>query len=152
MALCYNTTDEEQSIKIFGNWYAFKPGQIRNLNDNVAHFIETDRKETGIVTLPEQFDDSEYKASSEGMAELAARRQSGLKHYLDFHRKIVYNNQVSLRQDLERSNIHADPAVFASAGEMKSMEILAKYKAKEKDEEQLRIERVKELMKEAEGK
>lgn len=147
MALIYNTTNELQSVKVFGNWFSLKPGQMKNFDEKIAHFIATERRDSGLVALPEAFEDPQFITTDEGKAILAEKREEGIKAYIDHFRKIIANNQIALRQDLERSNIKADPATFASDGELHAMEMVAKYQRDEDDKEQKRIDRVKELMK-----
>ena len=107
------------------------------VNSDIAHFIATDRKESGIVRLPDQFEeDAEFRSTEEGKKILAELKEQGLAHYLGHLRKTVANNQVSLRQDLEQQNIKADPLTFASKGEKEAMLLLAKY-AKAGDEAQM---------------
>lgn len=146
MALLYNTTLEEQHVKALGNHFTFKPGQIKMFQDNVAHWIATMRREQGIVSLPAEFEDPEYKESEEGKKALATAKAEGIKNYLEFHRKIVYNNQKSLKQDLEMANLKVDPATLATDGELESMRLVAKYQALKSDDEQKKVDEVKELM------
>lgn len=147
MGLIYNTTNEQQSVKAFGNWFTFKPKQMKMIDDKLSHFLATEKKEYGLVALKEDFGDPTYLQSPEGQAELAAKENEGVKNYIAHHRSIIYNNQVSLRKDLETANLKIDPATLASDGEIKSMEIVAKYQQQEDDAAQKRVDRVKDLMK-----
>lgn len=145
--LLYNCTNEPQTVKALGNWFSFKPHQVKSVQDNIGRFIATERQINGIMSLPEEFEDPEYKTTEEGKAKLAAIEEAGLKAYLGHLRSVIYNNQVSLRQDLEKANIKADPAVFASEGELEAMRLLAKYQSREEDAAQKKADEVKELMK-----
>jgi hypothetical protein len=78
--------------------------------------------------------------------------EQALERYVARHREIIYNNQVSLRRDLEVANIKADPAVFASKGEIESMRLVAKYQKRTEDAEQAKIDEVKKLMGQVKGK
>lgn len=146
MALIYNTTEEEQVVKVFGHFHRLKPGQIKSFQENVAHFMSTDRKEWGLVALPEEFEDLSHRDSAEGKAELARRRKEGLEAYLNRHRRVIYNNQVSLRSDLEKSNQKVDPSILASDGELDSMRLVAKYQKASDDDSQKRADEVKKLV------
>ena len=145
--LIMNCTNEEQSVKALGNWFTFKPGQIKSMNEDIAKFIGEMRKENGLMILPESCEDVEYRNSEEGKAELEKIKEEGVNHYVRALRALIYNNQVSLRQDLERADIKVDPAVFASEGELKAMELVAKYQKHKDDADQKKIDRVKELVK-----
>lgn len=147
MALVYNATEELQSFKAAGNWFTFKPKQMKQMDDAIAHFIATERQEFGMVLLPEELSDPEYKASPEGKELLEQKTEQGINSFVSALRQVIYNNQVSLRQDLQQANIQADPASFASDGELKAMELVAKYQRAKNDDEQKKIDKVKELMK-----
>lgn len=156
MAYIYNPTKEEQTVKVFGNYFSFKPGQIKNLNPDISHFIQTERRESGLVQLPEDeagelwtFKGREVIPTEAGKVVLAEEGKKGVDAYIAFHRSIIANNQVALRRDLEQANIKVDPAVYASPGELRSMKLVAKYQQQEADAEQARIDEVRELMKKA---
>jgi hypothetical protein len=147
MPLIFNTTNEVQKTKALGNWFEFKPKQIKSMSDNIGNFLATERAELGLVALPEELEDAEFRASAEGKAILEAKEQQGIDTYVKALRATIYNNQVSLRQDLEKSNLKIDPAALASEGELVAMRIVASYQAKKDDADQKRIDEVKELIK-----
>jgi hypothetical protein len=147
MALIMNASAEEQSVKVFGNYFSLKPGQIKNFEDKIAHFMATDRTDRGLVSMPDEFMDPNYAQTEEGKAILAERKRVGIENRCNHLRRVIYNNEVSLRQDLERANIKADPKVFASAGEIAAYEELVKYQAKQEDEDQKKVDKISELQK-----
>lgn len=136
---------ETQKFQVFGNYFELKPGALKLVQENVAKFVDIERKELGIVTLPESLEDPDFKASPEGKALLESKRKEGVDARCKKLEWIVYNLQVSLRQDLERANIKADPRGFASDGELAAMEELAKFRANKADETEIRIKRIKDL-------
>lgn len=138
MPYLMNCTNEEQSVKAVGNYFTFKPGQIKPIvSDDIAHFIVVDKKEHGIVRLPQQFeDDADFKTTPEGKAILEKKKEEGMTHYLDHLRYIAKNLNISIRRDLEMANIKVDPLVYASEGEKKAIRLLAKY-AKSGDEKDI---------------
>lgn len=142
-----NALPEEQVVTIHGAVFTFKPLQIKNMTESKAHFLCTDRREEGFVGLPDSIDDPDFKSSPEGKALIEAKRKEGVENHVAKLRQVIYNMQVSLRQDLEKANIKADPRVFASEGEIAAMERLAKYQVKKEDSEQKKIDRIKELEK-----
>ena len=146
MGIIYNATKEEQTIRALGNWFTFKPKQMKVLSDNLSGWIGAHKKEHGLVELGESFSDPEYKDSEAGKEALALAEAEGLSSYLAHHRMIVANNQVSLRRDLNRADMKVDPAFEASLGELESMKIVAKYAAKDEDLAQKRAEEVTRLM------
>lgn len=146
MGLILNATKEEQKVKVFGNWFTLKPGQIKQFQDNIAAFMDKERGINGLIQLPDTFEEMEYRASDEGKALLAEFEQKGVDRYLKNLRQVIYNNQVSLRSDLEKANQKVDPASLATDGEIAAMRIVAKYDNAERDREQAKIEEVKKLM------
>ncbi len=154
MPIVVNATQENISIKIAGNWFAWKPGQERVIRDlDIAKFIEIDRKDSGLAVLPDLMADDE-EVSPEQLeerkeAQTERKRQlceEALDRYIAHHRMIIANNQISLRRDLEQANIKADPAAFASKGEVEAMKLVAKYQKRAEDAEQAKIDEVKKLM------
>ena len=147
MPLIFNATAEKQVVKAQGNWFTLPPKKIQMFQDNIASFLASERAFHGLVMLPDEFEDPEYKKSPEGSKILKEKEELGISNYIEHLRWIVHNNQVSLRQDLEQANIKADPAVFASDGEIDAMKTIAKYQRQESDKHQAKIDEVKEIMK-----
>jgi hypothetical protein len=147
MALILNASAEEQHFKVHGNHFNLKPGQIKAFTDTIADFICMERGYLGLVGLPETYDDIAFRDSAEGKALLASKKEQGVNARCKYLREIVYNNQVSLKMDLEKANIKADPRVFASEGEVAAMEELVKYQKTQDDVDQVKVDRIKELEK-----
>jgi hypothetical protein len=147
MALVMNASNEIATFRVFGNHFTLKPGQIKSFQENIARFISINEttKNLGLVTLPDELEDLDMRQSPEGKAILEDKKKDGVNNRIAFLRQLVYNNQVSLRQDLEKANIKADPRVFASSGEMGAYEELVKYQAKKEDEDQKKVARIKAL-------
>jgi hypothetical protein len=149
MPIVMNATNEEVSIKVAGNWFSFKPGTKKNMNESIARFIQIDRKDSGLCVLPLEFEeDADFEKSAEGKAILEQLKADTIRQYLDKYKAVIYNNQVSLRQDLEQKNLKIDPAVMATEGEINALKIVAKYKVLEKDADQVKLEEVKKLLEE----
>ncbi len=146
MPLVLNATKEVQSFKVHGAWFVLKPDQSKLMDEDKARFISMERKENGLAVLPAEFEDPEYRATEEGKALLDRLKKEAVDSYVEFHRDIIRNNQISLRQDLAKANEKADPAIYASEGEVKAMELVAKYQEEKNDSEQKKIDRIKELM------
>lgn len=145
--LIYNATKEVQSVKALGNWFTFKPKQIKMLQDDLGQFLAEERADHGLVAIPEKFEDAAYLASEEGKKELGEYEQRGIDAYVRSLRQVIYNNQVSLRQDLEMANLKVDPSSMATDGELRAMQLVAKYQKDEEDKDQKRADEVRELMK-----
>ncbi len=147
MALVMNALEEEVSVKARGNYFTFKPNQIKIMDDDLAQFLITERAEDGLVSLPETLEDPELRLTEEGKDIIRTAKRLGIANKVKKLKEIIYNNQVSLRQDLERANIKVDPAVYATDAEKKAMREYAKYQQAGKDEEGNAVKEVKELMK-----
>ena len=141
----FNSTAEDQTTQAFGNWFTFKPKQIKSMTENIGHFLCTQRADHGFVGLSEAFEDPAYKNTAEGKAEYLTKEKQGIAAYLQRMHQVVANNTQSLGRDLQMANIQADPRAFMSDGELAALEILAKYKSAEQDEADKRLSRAKEL-------
>lgn len=154
MPTIVNVTQEEIQTKIMGNWFTFKPGQKRVIhNKEIAEFIQKDRRDSGLAVLPELIGENEEVSPEEfeqrklnAVKEEEAICEEALNRYVQKYRDVVANNQIHLRRDLEMKNIKADPAVFASSGELAAMRLVAKYQKRAEDHEQQKIDEVKKLM------
>ena len=146
-SIVYNATNESQTVRLQGAFFTFKPKQMKLMSADKADFIASQRKEYGLVVLPEAFLDSEYKDTPEGQALLAEATKQGIDNLISFHRDIIRNNQVSLRRDLAQADEKIDPAILMSKGELNSLELVAKYQVTGDDSEQKKLDHVKELMK-----
>jgi hypothetical protein len=147
MGLVMNASCETQVFKVFGNVFTLKPGQIKMFQDNISQEIAISRRSFGLVQLPEEFTDPEFARSEEGKKLLLAKKAEGIQNRVQYLKTIVYNLQVSLKNDLDKANLKVDPRALASEGEIAAMEELAKYQDNEEDEKHKKLERVKELEK-----
>ena len=154
MSITINSTQETITIKVWGNWFTWKPGQKKIIRDEeMAKFISLERKDSGIAVIPELVKDDEdvtpeelevRRAANVGVEEEECRH--ALERYVAKHREVIANNQVSLRRDLQQKNIQADPAAYASTGELESMKLVAKYQKRSEDAEAAKISEVRRLM------
>jgi len=122
MALIYNPSKNKVRVKALGNFFEFKPEEVKSMNDDIAHFICLDKKESGLVSLPEEYIDQ--KDTPEMKAIKEEKRIEGLKNQLAYHRWKVGNLMNSLAQDLAAKGMNIDPLTFASDGERESMKIV----------------------------
>lgn len=154
----WNPTEETVSTCMQGAWFTFKPNTMKTMDDTKALFVTGNRKETGLVVLPDEFDPLSdkfiegYEKTEEGIQLLKNKREEGITNLINHHMQIVRNNQVSLRNDLAHKNPAADPiklaALEASQGELNSMRLVAKYKGKNSQSEAKKVEEIEKLIKE----
>lgn len=145
MAIVFNATNEEQTVKALGNWFTFKPKQYKDMQQNLAHFLMIQRAEHGFVGLPEEFSDPEYKNTPEGQKIFKEAEAQGIKNYLKKQVEIVNNNLQSLKKDLNMANIETDPRAFMSEGEMQALKLLDKYRQTNLDEDHKKVQIAEEL-------
>lgn len=145
--LIYNASIREQSIKVYGNWFTFAPGKWKFVSDNIGHAIVLDRKDYGLVALPDKFaEDPSYAESEEGAAVLKEKEEEGRQNRITHLNRMKYNLDVSLRQDLSQKNIKADPYAFASKGEVDALKELAEYHRAKKDQSRKKAAEVADLV------
>lgn len=155
-----NATKENISVKVAGNWFNWGPEKSRVIqNDGIAKFIQMELTDSGLYVVPtlvgeeEEITPEELELRKEAAKEtIELAKQNALDRYIAKHRQVIYNNQVSLRRDLEMASIKADPAAFASDGEINSMRLVAKYQKNAEDAEQAKIDEVKKIMGQVKGK
>jgi hypothetical protein len=148
MDFVLNCLDEEQTVVVGGNHFKFKPLEIKAFfQPNIARLITLDKRDYGFADLPPEFEDLSYRQTEEAKKIFEEKRKEGVEAYCARLRAAVYNAQVSLRMDLEKANIKADPRAFASKGDVVNMEKLIKYQKGHNDESLERIEKLKELEK-----
>lgn len=144
--LLYNTTSEKQSVQAFGNWFSFAPGQMKVVDDKFGDFIAKDKKQYGIVALPQEFaEDITYKESEVGKQILLEKLLEGRGNRINFIRGIMHNEEVSLRQDLEKANLKINPNVFSSELYVKMLEEYKGYKKSDDDAQRERMDRIQRL-------
>jgi hypothetical protein len=155
----YNPTEEEITTTINGSFFTWKPGQIKQMRAGQADFVDTNRKELGLVKLEDpRFIPSEdsyilnFDKTAEGQAILAPLKEQGINNLIDHLMWIIRNNQVSLRQDLANKYPTGDSskmaAAAASSAELNAMRLVAKYKKKTSSNAAKQVEEVDKLMKE----
>lgn len=147
MALIHNASAEKQHVVVYGQHFDFAPGQTKNLQEHFAHMMATDKAYMGLVSLPAEFEDPMYASTEEGKKVLEERRATGINNRISHLRQVIYNNEVSLRRDLEMKNMKVDPKLMASDGEIAAYEELVKYQKKQEDEAAAKAARIAELQK-----
>lgn len=166
MALVINATEENVTIQVAGNYFNWKPGQEKTIrNEQIANFITTERRGSGLAVLPDvltaEEDSGDIEVTAEELAARRAERDAGkkaacalaLRDYINRLRDVIRNNQVYLRQDARAKGL---PEGFEdsqiSDGEFEAMKLVAKYDAKGKDAAQERLDEVKKLKKQIAAK
>ncbi len=153
----YNPTEEEITTTINGSFFTWKPGQIKQMRAGQADFVDTNRKELGLVKIEDgRFIPAEdsyvmnFDKSPEGQAFLAPYREAGINNLIEHLMWIIRNNQISLKQDLANKYPTGDAgkmaAAAASPAELNAMRLVAKYKKKTSSNAAKQVEEVEKLM------
>lgn len=146
MPVVYNATNETQTVKAAGNWFTFKPGSMKNMDEFIARFISSERADYGLVVLPEEFEDPSFVNTPDGKTKMEEFKVMGVKNYVSHLRRMIYNNQVSMRLDLEKANLKIDPAALASPAEIEAAKLLKTYEDHESALQAQKLEETKKIM------
>jgi len=154
-----NCLEEPQQVCVGGNYFAFKPGQVREIhNQDIANHIARSCAWMGFVALGDTAIDPEtgdpitgldWTKTEAGKAEVEAKRQQGIENACNYWREQAANIH-AVRQDMARKNIQGDVYAFLGpkSGELKAMEKLAYYQKKGQDAQEAEIKRIKQLERE----
>jgi len=138
--IVYNALDKVVHVQAFGNHFSFKPNQIKSMRAELGSWIIQQKGYLGLVDLPLQFEDAEYRESEEGKAILAQKRQEGLNKKIMALKQQVNNLQVALAYDLQVADMKADINNFATDGDIQAMEELLTYQRELQDPNKQRAE------------
>lgn len=143
--LIMNASSEEQHLKVFGNHFTLKPGQIRDFQDEIARFMAMERGYLGVVGLPDEFSDLAYRESDEGKSRLEEFKEAGVTNRVRFLQSIINNELIGLKSDLDKANLKQDPRTLMDPKMVKQMRELASYQARDEDAEKARVADIKKL-------
>lgn len=101
----FNPLDKEVKVRIHGSWFVFKPKQIKQMNEDKVDYISTSCAWLGLVPLPNEFEDYEYKDSPEGKDILEKATKNGRESRYSYCHKIFNNQAISLKKELEGTGI-----------------------------------------------
>lgn len=156
MPLVMNCLERENQVTIGGNTFTFSPKQIKEIhNPDIASEIVVRRQHLGFTGLPEELAYLTHirkgqpapVADPEHEELIRNARQEGVNAYVNNLRRIIYNEQVSLKQDMERMNDKSDPRLMMKPQMVKNMEELVKYQTAKEDLSQQQVDKIKELEK-----
>jgi len=148
MPYIYNPLPREKSVCAQGNWFTFKPKQIKHLgSDSLAQFFTSNLSYEGFVRLSDNFEDPSYRLTPDGKGEIDAADAQGLAQRINFLQYIVNNDLNSLRADMEKANDKSDPRLQMSPQMVEQMKELAEYKKKLNDSKKEQVSQIQELEK-----
>lgn len=147
MALVMNASATAQEVQVFGKYFTFAPGQIKQMQESHVAFLTSRKAYLGFVDLPETLEDLEFKASKEGQKIIADAKARGVASRVQHLNQVRDNELISLKQDLEQANIKGDVRAWMSKGAVNAMKELATYRAKNQDTESNKIKEIEALEK-----
>lgn len=141
--LIYNALDKDVRVQAFGNWFTFKPDQIKRMRGPIGNFLHLNKGYMGLIQIQDSFEDPVYRDSEEGKEALRGKKQEGIDRRVQFLSQQIHNLQVSLRQDLDKSNIKVDTHSMATDGDMDAMEELLQYQRSRADAQKEKAEKAR---------
>lgn len=145
MPLIFNALDTPVSVQVAGNWFEFKPKQVKLIHSpEIAARISEAKADHGLVAVPDIC--LEDKDSAEAKKLIAEATEIGIKNRVQALKRVVYNLEVGLRRDLEMKGIKGvEVDAFATDGEVSAMRELAKLKDRKDNTEQKKLDEIKTL-------
>lgn len=111
MALILSTDLENVKVQAMGNWFEFKPGQIKNMQKEFSDFLSLDKKEYGFVALPEALEDEDRSSEVFKKAVEEATIQ-GRRNIVAKLNRMRHNLEVSMQKDLDMAGLKGNPINF----------------------------------------
>lgn len=146
--LVMNASSQEQSVRVYGSWFTFKPDQIKDMNEDKGMFLTIQCNYLGFVGLPDAIsEDLEFKNSEEGQRIIAEAKKQGVKNRIQYLERLKQNELVALQRDIDRAGLKYNARLEMSDGMMQNLEELASYKTKQQDENQDKLDRISEIEK-----
>lgn len=153
MALVLCSDIEPVKVQAFGNWFEFKPGQVKIMDKRLADFLCSERRSYGFMALPEQFEDD--RQSSEFKEAVEAATKVGKQNIVNALHAHKNNIEVSFKKDLDMANIKVDPLdaldPVARANALAVYRKLAKLQLEQSDESSIEIAEMKKLKEQIDG-
>ncbi len=100
MAVVFSTDLEPVRVQAYGNWFEFKPGQIKPMQDNIADFLCTSRRDKGFVSLPDTYFDEPNSPENQRLKEQAI--MTGRTAIVAELKKCRHNFEVSTQRDIDK--------------------------------------------------
>lgn len=149
MALILSSDIEDVKVQVFGNWFTFKAGQIKVMDDRISHELCTSKSYLGFVGLPDSVIEDPASDESKKAKETATKEGRGnIARHLT---KVINNLEVSLQKDLDVSGMKIHALKLASEGELKAYKKLAEFKHQEVDESERRLNEITKLKEQING-
>lgn len=152
MSIVYNPLTTEFRGKSGGKWHSIPAGKWKRFIDSVGESLADLHSSSGLVLLPQEFEekideDPTYITSNEAKQILLEKKKEGINKRVAHLRRCVYNEEVSLKRDLEQANRKEGVHTYANDKTVAIYEELASYQVEQNDEEQQKVKKLQELSK-----
>ena len=150
MGAVINASTKEVTVRAFGKYFTFKPKQIKLMEDKFSRFIAQNKGYLGFAELSEELaSDPEAQKTPEGKKQIQAALEQGIAARVKYLKSLIFNEEVSLQQDLDMKGIKASASAFNGASDCleNSYAELVGYQKQESDIAAERAKRVEELKK-----
>jgi hypothetical protein len=128
------------SVQAFGNWFSFKPGQIKPMDDRIANFLAFEKRAMGFVLLPEECED---RSTPEAKAIIEEKTREGRANIVAHLNSLIHNLEVSLAAEYERVKEKVPMSITASHAP--HYRKLAALKAADADRDQAVVDEIEKL-------
>lgn len=127
MAQVIMSTDiDPVNVQVFGNWFSFKPGQVKVMDSRIVDFLNMEKRYMGFVALPDVcMEDPEHPDSVAAKAEAI---RSGRNNIIADLTKLVTNLEVSLQKDYDMAGIKTTSMSQEGKAHLPYYKKLAKFK------------------------
>jgi hypothetical protein len=151
MPFVMNASSVEQCVRVHGDWFTFKPKQVKEMQDSKVNFLISTCANEGFVGMPDEWADLEYRTSDAGKAAQAAAESIGIANRVKHLEWLKHNETVSLQRDIDRQNLKYNSRRELSEEALEKMKELAGYKTRSEDAAEKRQAEFEKIEKALEG-
>ena len=141
--LVMSTDIDPVNVQAFGNWFSFKPLQIKSMDPKLVDFLALDKRALGFVSLPDVVGDD--KDSPEAKEAIEKGIAEGRKNIIEDLERLRYNLEVSLQKDYDMAGIKTSAAQMEGKRHLPVYKKLAQFKTLEQNESQATLDEIKKL-------
>lgn len=149
MAAVISTDLEPVRTQAYGNWFEFKPGQVKVMQDHIAEFLCFNRKTQGFVSLPEAYLEDIHSAENKKLKDEAVMR--GRTAIVDELKRMRHNFEVSTQADIDKSGEKRSFMTEANSSHKEMYRRLALFKNAERDFVDAQGDEIRKLIEQIDG-
>lgn len=131
------------TVQAFGNWFSFKPGQVKSMDPRLVDFLTMDKKSYGFIALPDICGDD--PDSEEAKAAKAEAFVEGRKNIVKELERTIHNLEVSLQKDYDLAGMKVSAVHMEGAAHLPVYRHLAEFKKLEAASNEASINELEQL-------